>query len=61
MPADVAYQITKVIFEHTAEWATVHAEAKSLNLDNQRQANSPVAFHPGAARYFTERGVKLGA
>src|SRR6185436_11518063 len=28
MPENVAYQIAKVIFEHTAEWAVVHAEAK---------------------------------
>jgi uncharacterized protein len=61
MPADVAYQITKVIFEHTAEWATVHAEAKSLSLDNQRAANSPVPFHPGATKFYAERGVKLGS
>jgi TRAP transporter TAXI family solute receptor len=61
MPPEVAYQITKVLFEHTAEWATVHAEAKSLTLENQKQANSPVPFHPGATRYFGERGVKLGS
>ena len=61
MPADVAYQITKVIFEHTAEWATVHAEAKTLSLDNQKQDNSPVPFHPGAVTYLGERGVKLGS
>jgi TRAP transporter TAXI family solute receptor len=61
MSEDVAYRITKVIFENTAEWATVHAEAKSLSLANQLQANSPVPFHPGAVKYLAERGVKLGA
>jgi hypothetical protein len=61
MPEDVAYRITKVIFENTAEWATVHAEAKSLSLANQLQANSPVPFHPGSVKYLAERGVKLGA
>lgn len=61
MPAEVAYQITKVIFDHTAEWATVHAEAKSLSLANQKQANSPVPFHPGALKLYGERGVKVGS
>lgn len=61
MPEEVAYRITKVIFENTAEWATVHAEARNVTLANQRQANSPVPFHPGAARYFTERGISLGS
>lgn len=61
MPADVAYQITKVIFEHTAEWGTVHAEAKSLNIANQKQANSPVPFHPGALKFYAEKGVRVGS
>jgi hypothetical protein len=61
MPEDVAYRITKVIFENTAEWATVHAEARSVALPNQKRENSPVPFHPGAVRYFAERGVKLGS
>lgn len=60
MPEDVAYRITKVIFENTAEWATVHAEARNVTLANQKQANAPVPFHPGAVRYFTERGIRLG-
>jgi len=61
MPEDVAYRITKVIFENTAEWATVHAEARSVALPNQKRENSPVPFHPGAVRYFAERGLKLGS
>jgi len=61
MSVDVAYQITKVIFEHTAEWAQVHAEAKSLSPQNQKTANSPVPFHPGALKYYAERGVQLGS
>ncbi|MBL8700628.1 MAG: TAXI family TRAP transporter solute-binding subunit [Alphaproteobacteria bacterium] len=61
MPVDVAYQITKVIFDNTAEWATVHAEAKSLSLANQKQANSPVPFHPGALKLYAERGIKVGS
>lgn len=61
MPEDVAYRITKVVFENTAEWATVHAEARNVTLANQRQANSPVPFHPGAVRYLTERGISLGS
>ncbi len=61
MPIDVAYQITKVIFEHTAEWATVHAEAKNVTLESQKAENSPVPFHPGATKYLGERGIQLGS
>jgi TRAP transporter TAXI family solute receptor len=59
MPDDVAYNITKTIFEKTSEWATVHAEANNVKLGSQKEANSPVKFHPGALKYFNEKGVKL--
>jgi TRAP transporter TAXI family solute receptor len=59
MPDDVAYNITKVVFDHLEEWAQVHAEARNVRLENQRQANSPVPFHPGAIRYFTEKGISV--
>jgi TRAP transporter TAXI family solute receptor len=59
MPEDVAYNITKTVFEKTAEWATVHAEAKNVKLSSQKAANSPVKFHPGALKYFKEKGVKI--
>jgi TRAP transporter TAXI family solute receptor len=59
MPADVAYQITKVVFERTEEWAQVHGEARNVKPENQKQGNSPVPFHPGALRYFQERGLNV--
>ena len=59
MPDDVAYNITKTIFEKNAEWATVHEEARNVKLENQKAANSPVKFHPGALKYFAEKGVKI--
>lgn len=58
MSDDTAYNIVKTLFDHKAEMVTVHKEAESFSLDNQRQANSPIPFHPGALRYFTEKGVK---
>lgn len=60
MPDDVAYNITKVIFEHIQEWIQVHPEARNVTFDVQRQANSPVPFHPGALRYYRERNVNVG-
>jgi len=59
MSDDVAYKITKTIFEKTSEWATVHAEANNVKLDNQKQANTPVKFHPGALKYFKEKGITV--
>jgi TRAP transporter TAXI family solute receptor len=58
MDEQLAYQITKAVFENKAELAGVHAEAKNLDLQNQYGMASPVPFHPGAARYFAEKGLK---
>lgn len=59
MPDDVAYNITKTIFEKRDEWAQVHAEAKNVKLDTQKKANTPVPFHPGALKYLAEKGIKV--
>jgi TRAP transporter TAXI family solute receptor len=59
MPDKVAYDIVKTLFEHRDELALVHAEAKAITLDKQTKANTTVAWHPGAAKYFNEKGAKL--
>ena len=59
MNDQTAYNIVKTIFEHKAEWEAVHKSAAEVTLADQKQENSPVPFHPGAVRYFAEKGVKL--
>src|SRR6187399_972528 len=58
MNDQVAYNIVKAIFEHRSELITVHKEAENFKLELQRQAASPIPFHPGAIKYFAEKGVK---
>jgi TRAP transporter TAXI family solute receptor len=59
MDDKTAYDIVKTIFEKRDELIAVHKEAANFKLENQKAAASPIPFHPGAAKYFTERGVKL--
>jgi TRAP transporter TAXI family solute receptor len=59
MNDQTAYNIVKTIFEHKPEWEAVHKSAVEVVLANQKQANSPVPFHPGAIKYFMEKGIKL--
>ncbi|MBM3573620.1 MAG: TAXI family TRAP transporter solute-binding subunit [Alphaproteobacteria bacterium] len=59
MADDMAYNIVKTIFEHRAEWAQVHAEAKNVKPENQKQPNSPIKWHPGAEKYFKEKGINI--
>jgi TRAP-type uncharacterized transport system substrate-binding protein len=37
----------------------VHAEADSIKLENQSPKNSPIPWHPGAVKYFSEKGLKM--
>ena len=54
----LAYQITKLLHEHTAELVAVHPAAKEITLKNA-VTGSPIPFHPGALRYYKEKGVKV--
>jgi len=54
-----AYNVVKTIFDKRDDLIAVHKEAQNFRLENQKAAASPIPFHPGAAKYFAERGVKL--
>ena len=54
-----AYNIVKTIFDKRDDLIAVHKEAMNFKLENQKTAASPIPFHPGALKYFAEKGVKL--
>ena len=58
MDETLAYQITKLLYEHTADLVAVHQAAKDITLSSG-VVGSPVPFHPGALRYYKEKGVKI--
>jgi uncharacterized protein len=53
---DIAYQMTKMIFEQLPELANAHAAGKEIKLETAA-AESPVPLHPGAIRYYKEKGL----
>ncbi|WP_424627148.1 TAXI family TRAP transporter solute-binding subunit [Bradyrhizobium sp. SYSU BS000235] len=57
MSDDDAYNIVKTLVEKKADIVAVHKEAMSFSLDNQVQERSPIPFHPGALKYFKEKGI----
>jgi uncharacterized protein len=59
MPEKVAYDIVKLMFEKTADLIAVHAEARNFDLKYQRNENTPVPFHPGAIKFFAEKGITV--
>jgi uncharacterized protein len=54
-----AYNIVKTIFDKRDDLIAVHKEAENFRLENQKAAASPIPFHPGAVKYFAERGIKI--
>jgi TRAP transporter TAXI family solute receptor len=60
MDETTAYNILKAVFEHRDELIRVHKEAENFKLENQKTAAAGgIPWHPGAIRYFKEKGVKL--
>jgi hypothetical protein len=53
---DLAYQMTKLIFESLPELANAHVAGKDIKLETAA-SGSPVPLHPGAIRYFKEKGL----
>jgi len=53
---DLAYQMTKLIFESLPELANSHAAGKEIKLETAA-TGSPVPLHPGAIRYYKEKGL----
>lgn len=52
----VAYNLTKALIENQAELASAHAKGKELSLQGAVKGVS-IPFHPGAAKYYKEKGV----
>jgi uncharacterized protein len=51
MPGDLAYRLTKLLFDHQAELTKVHPAAAAIHRE-QAAATEPVPLHPGAQRYY---------
>jgi len=55
----LVYEITKTLFEKKDDLVKVHKDAAFLEMANQMTGASPIPFHPGALRYFKEKGLKV--
>lgn len=53
---DLVYAMTKTIYENLDQLAAAHSAAKSIKLENAL-GGMPVPLHPGAERFFKEKGV----
>src|SRR3954466_5865805 len=59
MDDKTAYNIVKTFFDKRDELVRAHKEAENFKLENQKKDASPIPWHPGAVKYFAEKGIKL--
>ncbi len=59
MSEQTVYNIVKTVFDKRPDLIAVHKVAMDIKLENQKPGNSPVPWHPGAVRYYKEKGLKF--
>jgi hypothetical protein len=59
MDNKTAYAITKALFENRVDLVRVHAEAVNIKFENQKAEASSIPWHPGAIKYYAEKGIKI--
>jgi hypothetical protein len=56
MTEKLAYDILAAVFDHKDELDKIHAQFKNISLENAVKG-MPVPFHPGAVKFFKEKGM----
>ncbi len=56
VPDNVAYEVTKALFENIAIMGQVHVQGKNISLATATGVGT-APMHPGALRYLREKGV----
>lgn len=58
LPADVAYEIVKAVFDNIENFKTLHPVFSTLDAKHMVEDAATIApLHDGAARYFQEKGL----
>ena len=56
VPADLVYAMTKSMYENLDQMVAAHSAAKGIQLQTALNG-MPLPLHPGAERYFKEKGL----
>lgn len=55
---NIVYEMTKALFENLESLGTAHAKGKEVSAESAVTGVS-VPFHPGAIKYFSEKGLSI--
>lgn len=58
MPESLAYEITKLVMEDNETMMQIHATSAET-LPENADKNTFLPFHPGAVKYFDEKGIEI--
>lgn len=58
MDEELAYNITKAMFDNVAELIAIHPSANDTTVEFS-VASTPIPFHPGALRFYEEVGATV--
>lgn len=56
VPEETVYRMTKLAFENLDKLGAAHSAAKGIRIEDAPKG-MPLPLHPGAERYFREKGV----
>jgi TRAP transporter TAXI family solute receptor len=56
VPDEVAYEMTRLMFDNLTRLGNSHSAARDIKLETAAK-NLPIPLHPGAERYYKEKGA----
>jgi uncharacterized protein len=56
---DIVYKIIKAVYDNSEERNAIHPMAKKYTIENAFRGSKsvPVGYHPGAIKYYKEKGI----
>ena len=57
LPENLVYQMTKVLYEESEAIAQAHSAGRFIKLETATTGGISVPFHPGAIKYYKEKGI----
>lgn len=60
LPESFVYEATKAVLDNNAKMMNIHKGARTTLAENWDK-NTFIPFHPGAVKYYEEKGIKIPA